>query len=708
MIMNNVLPKKIRKRDGSTVTFDSKKIENAIYRAALETLQDEAEARHVSERTTQKVLEKIKESSAFDQDISVESIQDIVEEVLMATGHHLTAKSYILYRKRHEELRETKSIYGIHLDELKLPINAIHVLKKRYLRRDDHRKIIETPREMFMRVTRAVSMAEDHFSLASSREEAEARFYQMMTNLEFLPNSPTLMNAGTDLGQLSACFVIPIHDSIDSIFEALKDMAKIHQTGGGTGFNFSHLRPNGDLVDSTKGEASGPVSFMSIFDKATQIIVQGGKRRGANMGILRCDHPDILDFIEAKMDGESFSNFNLSVGVTDVFMEAVKKGKPFNLINPRTGKNESTINAKTIFDLIVTSAWKIGDPGLIFLDQINRHNPTPGLGEIEATNPCGELPLLPYESCNLASINLSKVVNNEQVDWDKLRDLIRWGVRFLDNVIEVNRFPLPQVKEMTLANRKIGLGVMGFADMLIKMGISYVSKRAIDLAESVMKFIHQESIRASSELAKSRGAFPNFEHSRHTASGYKLRNATLNTIAPTGSISIIAGCSSGIEPLFALSFARQVLSGAKLFETNPLFEAALREKGLYEKALMIEVAKKGSIQDLEEIPKEIRRCFVTTFDISPMQHLRVQAAFQKYTDNSVSKTINLPSQATIEDVKKIYLMAYQLGCKGITVYRYGSKRGQALTLGKDINIDKEDSETLLADSNDCLSRSCLF
>jgi ribonucleoside-diphosphate reductase alpha chain len=626
----------------------------------------------------------------------------------METGHHLTAKSYILYRKNHEELRETKSIYGIQMDELKLPINAIHILKKRYLRRDDSRKIIETPSEMFMRVAKALSIAEDRFQAHTSKEEAESKFYRMMASLEFLPNSPTLMNAGTDLGQLSACFVIPIQDSMESIFEGLKQMARIHQTGGGTGFNFSHLRPNGDIVNSTKGAASGPVSFMSVFDKATQIIVQGGKRRGANMGILRCDHPDILDFIEAKMDGESFSNFNLSVGITDTFMEAVKKRKPIDLINPRTGKSEGSINAQTIFDLIVTAAWKIGDPGLIFLDQINRNNPTPNLGPIEATNPCGELPLLPYESCNLASINLSKIVKNGQIDWDKLKELIHWGVRFLDNAIEVNRFPLPQVKDMTLANRKIGLGVMGFADMLIKMGISYASKKAVELAENIMKFIHQESIQASLELAESRGVFPNFEQSKYAGKANKLRNAALNTIAPTGSVSIIAGCSSGIEPLFALSFARQVLSGAKLFETNPLFETALREKGLYEKALMIEVVKKGSIQGMEEIPKEIRQIFVTTFDVPPEQHLKIQSAFQKFTDNSVSKTINLPSYATIEDVKNIYLTAYQMGCKGITVYRYGSKKGQALSLSKDIVTDNQDPDSILTDSNGCGAKSCLF
>ncbi|MGA1870841.1 MAG: adenosylcobalamin-dependent ribonucleoside-diphosphate reductase [bacterium] len=706
--MENVFPKKIIKRDGTSVPFNSQKIENAIYRAALEALHNEKEAKNVSEQTTRRILERIKERAATTLQSTVESIQDVVEEVLMETGHHLTAKHYILYRKRHEELRETKSIYGIHLDELKLPINAFHVLKKRYLRRGDDRKIIETPCEMLMRVAETVSAAEDNFKGQTSKEKVVQKFYTMMANLEFLPNSPTLMNAGTSLGQLSACFVIPIQDSMDSIFEALKDMAKIHQTGGGTGFNFSHIRPKGDVVNSTKGEASGPISFMSIFEKATQIIVQGGKRRGANMGILRCDHPDILDFIEAKMDGKSFSNFNLSVGVTDEFMEAVKKRKAIDLINPRTGRSVGSMKAKTIFDIIVMSAWKMGDPGLIFLDEMNRHNPTPNLGPIEATNPCGELPLLPYESCNLASINLSKIVKNGEIDWSLLKDLTHWGVRFLDDVIEVTRFPLPRVKKMTLENRKIGLGIMGFADMLIKMGISYASKRAITIAESLMQFIHRESVQASCELAKIRGVFPNFNHSIHAHSGYQVRNATLNTIAPTGSISIIAGCSSGIEPLFALSYARQVLSGAKLFETNPLFERALHEKGLYQKSLMVEIVKRGSIQNMENIPKELSQLFVTTFDIPPVQHLNIQAAFQKHTDNSVSKTINLPPHATIEDVKDIYLKAYQLKCKGITVYRYGSKKGQALSLGKDISMELDDPEVIIADFNECPSKSCLF
>jgi ribonucleoside-diphosphate reductase alpha chain len=458
-------------------------------------------------------------------------------------------------------------------------------------------------------------------------------------------------------------------------------MAKIHQTGGGTGFNFSNLRPKGDLVSSTKGEASGPVSFMNIFDQATEVIVQGGKRRGANMGVLRCDHPDIVEFIEAKMEKDRFSNFNLSVGVTDRFMKAVLENGECDLLNPRTQKSVRRVKARTIFDLIVNAAWLTGDPGLIFLDEINRKNPTPQLGPIQATNPCGELPLLPYESCNLASINLAKMVKGQTVDWEKLREHTHWGIRFLDDVIEVNRFPLPQIQKITLANRKVGLGVMGFADLLIRLDIPYHSKEAVSFARTLMRFIHKESLLASAALARERGVFPNYNKSIYANNHLKLRNATVNTVAPTGTISIIAGCSSGIEPLFAVSFIRNVLSGTELFEVNPIFEEMAKTRGFYSKELIGRVAQSGSLQAVEGIPRDIKRIFVTAFDVTPRQHLEVQAAFQRYSDNSVSKTINLPSEATVEDVKKIYLLAYKLNCKGITIYRYGSKEEQVLSLG---------------------------
>ena len=500
-----------------------------------------------------------------------------------------------------------------------------------------------------------------------------------MTRLEFLPNSPTLMNAGTSLGQLSACFVLPVEDSMEGIFASLKNMAIIHQTGGGTGFDFSWLRPQKDLVSTTKGEASGPVSFMSIYNHATGVIVQGGRRRGANMGILRCDHPDIVDFVEAKLEQSAFQNFNLSVAVTDVFMEAVRKKENFNLVNPRTKKKIRSIKAAALFDLIVYAAWKSGDPGLIFLDEINRHNPVPQAGRIEATNPCGEIPLLPYESCNLGSIDLSKFVEKDSIEWERLKERIWWGVRFLDDVIEVNKYPLPQIKDITVSNRKIGLGVMGYADMLIKLGIPYTSGKAIQLAEQVMRFFHEESLKASQSLAVERGVFPHYEKSIYPQKKIRLRNATLNTVAPTGTISIVAGCSSGIEPLFALSFVRNVMSGTRLFETHALFEKELHDRNLYSEELMAEIGKRGSIQFIKELPQDLKEVFVTSFDIPPEQHLLIQAAFQKHTDNSVSKTINLPSDATVEDVRRIYLMAHDLRCKGITIYRYGTKKGQVLS-----------------------------
>lgn len=964
------------------------------------------------------------------------------------------------------------------MEELKLSLNTIEVLKRRYLLKDDNRNIIERPDELFRRVAHHIAKAEASYKSDVSPSLAEEKFYLMMRNLEFLPNSPTLMNAGTTFGQLSACFVLPIEDSIDGIFKSLRGMAKIHQTGGGTGFSFSNLRPKGDLVYSTKGEASGPVSFMSIFDQATGVIVQGGRRRGANMGILRCDHPDIVGFIRAKDEEGAFSNFNLSVGVTDEFMNSVLKRKRFVLVNPRTKKVTGYVDARTLFDILAKSAWKTGDPGVVFLDEINRKHPLRGLGYVEATNPCltsenwimtsdgprklkeligknfsilvngetyltgrngffstgkravfklitkegyelegtedhlilkveeitrykiktawarvkdlkrgdnvvinnhrnfkgwpgeygekegyligllvgdgvltservmllswdkvegaeemrniayayldsfphrsdfkgwvrssgkgvyrlstsylkelalklgltpqkkmltekiemcsfrfyqgflrglfdadgavignqtkgvsvrlaqsdyktlqavqrmllrlgigsviyknrrpeglrslpdgggklksylckaqhelvisnenilyfaervgfndskkaekldkiikkykrkvnrerfiatiekivftgrkhtfdlrvldvnrfdangfivhncGELPLLPFESCNLASINLSKMVSDGKIDWQRLKKIVHLGIRFLDNVIEVNKFPLREIKEITLANRKIGLGMMGFADMLIKLEVPYTSFKAVKLAEEIMRFIHKESMLASQKLAEERGTFINFKRSIYAKKNIRMRNATVNTIAPTGTISIIAGCSSGIEPLFALSFVRNILSGMKLLEVNHLFESEMKKSGLHTKKLMSEVAKDGSIQNIKRIPKDLKKIFVTAFDVAPRQHVKIQAAFQKYTDNSVSKTINLPEGATVEDVKDIYLMAYKLKCKGITIYRYGSKKNQVLTFGYGKNVKVEAGNNFVTANSEysggCATGICAF
>ena len=705
-----ILPRKIRKRDGSVAPFEKEKIRYAIERAAFEVLQDRLKSITVSEMVTQAVLQDA--SRLYRRTVPhVEAIQDLVEQGLMKAGFGPIGRAYIIYRERRAEMRQAKAALGLR-DDLKFPINAMEVLKKRYLIKDDERNIIETPGELFRRVAHHVAQGEKGFKSAVSATEAEETFSDMMRELDFLPNSPTLMNSGTALGQLSACFVLPVADSIDGIFGTLHHMAKIHQSGGGTGFNFSHLRPKGDLVKTTKGEASGPVSFMSIFDGATGVIVQGGRRRGANMWILRCDHPDIMEFIEAKIDKGRFANFNLSVAVTDRFMDAVRYNRNFDLVNPRTGKKDSSVRARTIFDLIVYGAWRTGDPGLIFVDTINRQNPTPGVGRIEATNPCGELPLLPYESCNLGSVNLARMVKDGEPDWKRLAETIRWGVRFLDDVIEVNNFPMPEIQQITRGNRKIGLGVMGFADMLIRLGIPYNSADAERFARRLMAFIRRESLKASTALAAARGVFPNYGKSIFARKNLPVRNATVNTIAPTGTISIIAGCSSGIEPLFAISYVRNVLSGTRLFEINPIFECVARGRGIYKREILAEIARWGTLQKIKGIPRDIKRVFVTAFDVEPEQHLLIQAAFQKHCDNSVSKTINLPAESTIDDVRNIYLTAHKLRCKGITIYRYGSRTEQVLSFrgagGGPVILE----EDLVAADSDfaggCMTGTCTF
>lgn len=668
---------KIIKRNGQTVDFDIKKITNAIRKAfeAVKAVNGDIALRlsaevdfYINERFVNKIP-------------NVENVQDIVEEVLIKNGFAEVAKAYILYRQEHTEIREIKRFLGV-VDDLKLGVNAVKVLKNRYLLKDEMGKIVETPSEMFHRVAKAVAKADLIYNKDSDIKQTEKVFYQVMANLEFLPNSPTLMNAGTSLGQLSACFVLPVEDSIEGIFTTLKHMALIHQSGGGTGFSFSKLRPAGDLVGSTKGVASGPVSFMTIYDAATNVIKQGGRRRGANMGILHVSHPDILSFIEAKSKEGILTNFNISVAVSDKFMKAVEEDKEYELINPRTNTSETKLVARHVFDLMVSNAWRSGDPGLVFIDEINRFNPTPKVGKIVSTNPCGEQPLLPYESCNLGSVNLAKMVKDGSVDWIKLRRVVRIAVHFLDNVIDVNKYPIPEIGKVTLANRKIGLGVMGFADMLIMLGVPYNSKEALVLAENIMKFVGDEAIKMSVEISEKRGEFPNFVGSLWENRGYKkIRNATVTTVAPTGTISIIAGCSSGIEPIFAVAFVRNVMDNTRLLEIQPTFEKLSRNLGFYSKDLMHKIAKTGSIQEIGEVPEDVRSVFVTSLDISPEWHVRMQAAFQKYVHNAVSKTVNLPFEATVEDVKQVYLLAYKLKCKGITVYRYGSKKEQVLYVG---------------------------
>lgn len=608
-------------------------------------------------------------------------------------------------------------------NKLVLSENAIKVLEKRYLKRDKDGNCIETPADMFRRVADTLASADSKFG----KSEAEVKqladeFYTAITNRYFMPNSPTLMNAGRELGQLAACFVLPVDDSLEDIFETVKNTALIHKSGGGTGFSFSRLRPKNDVVRSTMGVSSGPVSFMEVFNAATEAVKQGGTRRGANMGILRVDHPDILDFIDCKSDNNRLNNFNISVAITDKFMDAYLKGKDYDLIHPNSKQSVGKLNAKEVFDKIIDGAWRNGEPGIVFIDTMNSDNPTPQVGAIESTNPCGEVPLLPYEACNLGSINLSRMVKEENgksvVNWDLLAKTTRTAIRFLDNVIEINNYPLPQISEMVRNNRKIGLGVMGWADMLMKMGISYASEEGTKLASQVIEFIDYESKCESIELSKKRGRFKNFKGSIYDQENYLynkykgksagiisdekwkeldeqikkygIRNATTTCIAPTGTISMIASASGGVEPLFGLVFSRLIMDGTEMLEVNEIFKNYMISHGLYSEELMKKIAIDGSVAHIDEIPDDVKKIFVTAHDVSPYWHVKMQAAFQLHTDNAVSKTVNFVESATREDIEEAYVLAYKNHLKGITVYRNNSRFFQPMNLDKKVEEKKEE------------------
>jgi ribonucleoside-diphosphate reductase alpha chain len=585
---------------------------------------------------------------------------------------------------------KTQKTDGVAVKKTSLPLtdNSIKVLERRYLKKDADGNATESPEELLRRVARNIAQADKEYGDDAAVEKAEHKFYEMMTNLEFMPNSPTLMNAGRKLQQLSACFVLPVEDNMESIFQAVKDTAMVHKSGGGTGFSFTRLRPKNDMVSTTYGRSSGPVSFMHAFDATTDAVNQGGFRRGANMGVLNIDHPDIIDFITCKTDHSKLTNFNISVALTEKFMLAVERDEDYETVNPRSHNSVEKLKAREVFDLMCRKAWEGGDPGIMFLDRINADNPTPHIGRIESTNPCGEQPLLPNEACNLGSINLSKFVTGGKVDYDRLRETVHNAVHFLDNVINMSNFPLEQIKEMVHSNRKIGLGVMGWADLLVMLGVPYNSEQAIELAQELMGFITFEARKKSEDLAEKRGAFKNFPGSIFDRPGQKpVRNATATTIAPTGTISIISGCSSGIEPLFAVCYVRNVMDNDRLIEVNPYFEQMARDEGFYSDELIEEISRHGTIQEIDGIPDHVKELFVCAHDIAPEWHIRMQAAFQKNTDNAVSKTVNFPADATVEDVKHVYILAYKLGCKGVTIYRDSSREGQVLTKGDTVKGD---------------------
>lgn len=683
---------KILKRDGQAADFVPSKITNAILKAMNAVGEVKPKA---AEEVTKEVVRVLGILFKGENYPTVEQVQDFVEQVLIEKKLAKVAKAYILYRQKRADVREQQRKIMGSTTNLPLSLNALQVLAKRYLRRDQNGKIIETPEQMWRRIADNIAIADGNYPKANVEQTAEM-FYDMMANLEFLPNTPTIMNAGTELQQLSACFVLPVDDSIDGIFDAVKHAALIHKSGGGTGFSFSRLRPRDDVVRSTAGVSSGPISFMKVFDVATDVVKQGGRRRGANMGILRVDHPDILDFITMKADMTTLQNFNISVAATDVFMQAVVDDAEYELINPHNKKVVKKLPARHVFELILDMAWRNGDPGLIFIDTINKNHPARHVGLIESTNPCGEQPLLAYESCNLGSINMNKMLNKDHtdIDWEKFEVTIKNAAHFLDNVIDMNNYPLKQIEDMTRhGTRKIGLGIMGFADMLFQLGIRYDSPEGVAMAERVMKFIYDKACKKSQMLAETRGCFPMWDGSEYQKKGIKMRNACVTTVAPTGTIGMIAEASGGIEPAFAITYIKNVMDGTELVYVNQYFEDVARKRGFYSEELMRDIAQVGSIQGFKQIPEDVRTVFVTAQDIAPIDHIRLQAAVQQYSDSAVSKTINFPEHATIKEIEEGYIAAWKMGCKGVTVYRDKSRDNQVMNIGKVHN--KRDTRAVL-------------
>jgi ribonucleoside-diphosphate reductase alpha chain len=684
---------KIIKRDKSKASFEESKITAVILKALEATLESgqgselSRGVRNLNKEATRltKVVVNILLKGMNGDLPTVEQVQDVVEQVLMAAGHYQTAKAYILYREKQQKTRKVKQIIGVE-DDLGLSVNQLKVLENRYLRHDEYGRTIETPRVLFRRVAKAVAKMESK----SNRKYWEQEFFEVISKMEFVPAGGYLRSAGTKKPTIANCFVLPVEDDMVGIFDAVKWLALVQQAGGGCGFNFSKLRPKGDYVKSSGGFSTGPVSFMKVFDAATAQVMQGGYRMGANMGILNVDHPDIMEFIHCKTEEGEISNFNISVGITDEFMEAVKKGKKFGLKNPRNGEVVSTVEAKSLFDQIVSLAWRTGDPGMVFLDMINKNNPViKTLGRLEATNPCGEQPLHPFDVCNLGSINLAKMIHPSRkasgwqagIDWKKIEKAVKVGVRFLDNGVDLSRYPISQIGKMAKANRRIGLGVMGFADMLYQLKVGYDTEEGIELAKKVMGFINKIAVAESVKLGKEKGVFKNYKKSDFEKKGVKRRNLAVTTIAPTGTISMVADCSSGIEPVFALSYVKNVVEEGGLSYVNEYFKKAVEELNLGEdKEIEIyqRVGKTGSCQDIEYLPKSIKKVFVTAYDIKPLGHIKMQAGFQKKIENAVSKTINFPAEASLSEIEKVYILAWEMKCKGITIYRSGSREGQVL------------------------------